>query len=317
MSLLEMLDRSSQLRKIGIELKNRVLRSKKSFLLVPVVAIVLVFSTINQLSAQSDNYFITANNSTAVDSYNRSQFHFEPIPQNQLINRNDLIWNMNQHQYRDVVRQKPVARPLPPVVQNKPLYQVANIANNTAIKADRIYVEPETFYIEPDSVYFEPETVTIEPETVTVEEKPIALMPETVAKKDIVLSTPKTVVQLEEEPLQELKVVRTVKVAEKKLKVFKKDLTALQSWRYAVQVAAIYGEDLADELVDYLASKGYSPVIWESEDKRGNKFQRIWIGLYQNSEKAEMAREYYTKHENKQAFVTTVAWDSIDQSNNL
>ncbi|MBF0358916.1 MAG: SPOR domain-containing protein [Magnetococcales bacterium] len=120
-----------------------------------------------------------------------------------------------------------------------------------------------------------------------------------------------------EQQVEELDVVRTIKVDNKQLPVFQKDLSALQSWRYAVQVAAIYGEDLADDLVDYLSNKGYSPVIWESEDNKGRRFHRIWIGLYQDSERATKAREYYKTHENKHAFVTPVAWDSVEQSNNL
>ncbi len=108
-------------------------------------------------------------------------------------------------------------------------------------------------------------------------------------------------------------IVKTVRTSNREeMHIFKKDLTALQSFRYAVQVAAIYGDEAADELVDYLSNKGYSPVIWESEDKKGRRFQRIWIGLYQDGERALKAREYYRTHEKKHAFVTPVAWDSVD-----
>ena len=132
------------------------------------------------------------------------------------------------------------------------------------------------------------------------------------------LTKPQTVTTeaatVEKENSEELQILKTVRVSHKaEMKIFQKDMSALQTWRYAVQVAAIYGEDSADDLVEYLSNKGYSPVIWESEDKRGNKFQRIWIGLYQDGKRAQKAREYYKTHENKHAFVTPVAWETLAQ----
>jgi cell division septation protein DedD len=276
MSLLESLDRSSQLRKITMKLKNRVLSSKKTFLLTPVVVMVIVFSATNLPSAQNNTPNIGANKSVAVEPDRKVIFPFEPIPKTQLFKTDDFVWKENIVPDVQIEKIAPVTKQQLPVEQTKLNMQVAKLDNK------------------------------------------IAIVPEKIVNNAVILETNQVVTyKAKEEPLKKLKVLRTVKVAEKKLKVFKKDLTILQSWRYAVQVAAIYGEDLADDLVDYLASKGYSPVIWESEDKKGNRFQRIWIGLYQNSEKADKAREYYTKHENKQAFVTTVAWDSMDQSSKL
>jgi cell division septation protein DedD len=282
MSLLESLDSSSQLRKNIFKLKNRVLSSKKTFLLAPVVVMVMVFSATNLPSAQKSIKDIVANKSVAVEPDKRVVFPFEPIPQNELFKTEDVVWKQNEAQKIKIDKRENIVKQFLPDQQTQLNVQVAKIDRKLA-------AVPES----------------------------IAIVPEKILKYDNMETKLAVTQEAKEEPLKELKVLRTVKVAEKKLKVFKKDLTILQTWRYAVQVAAIYGEDLADDLVDYLASKGYSPVIWESEDKKGNKFQRIWIGLYQNSEKADMAREYYTKHENKQAFVTTVAWDTVDQSSTL
>jgi cell division septation protein DedD len=88
-----------------------------------------------------------------------------------------------------------------------------------------------------------------------------------------------------------------------KVKVHQKNLYALKSWRYAVQVAAVYDKSVAAELVDNLSGKGYSPLIWESTDKKGKKFQRVWIGFYSSFKQAKKVQEFYSKQESRPAFI--------------
>ncbi|MBF0447456.1 MAG: SPOR domain-containing protein [Magnetococcales bacterium] len=95
----------------------------------------------------------------------------------------------------------------------------------------------------------------------------------------------------------------------REMSLFKNDLASMGSWRYAVQVAALYKNDSSENLVEELANKGYSPVIWESEDYSGKRFHRIWIGLYSDSAQAKLAQDYYKIHEKKPAFITPISWN--------
>lgn len=101
------------------------------------------------------------------------------------------------------------------------------------------------------------------------------------------------------------------------MNIFQEDISAFKSWRFAVQVAAIYEDNATEDLVGDLSSKGYSPIVWEAEDHKGKRFRRIWIGLYRSGALARKAQEYYTKNENKQAFITPITWDIIDKPNSL
>ncbi|MBF0454404.1 MAG: SPOR domain-containing protein [Magnetococcales bacterium] len=117
-------------------------------------------------------------------------------------------------------------------------------------------------------------------------------------------------------PLDEasLKQIRAAERRQIEDLLLQKDLTALEPWRFAVQVAAIYEEEAANDLVAKLSKKGYSPVVWEAEDSKGRQFKRIWIGLYQDSKRAKNAQKYYRDHENKAAFITNVSWSSPKQT---
>ena len=258
-----------------MKLQNKFTLSKRSSLLASVLLATIVLTASNLPSAQKETHRVETTRNKVDKLAKDAVFPFVPITPEKLINPMD--YSLNNGEINNPLIEEIVVElehSAPLEVKSK---QVAKVDLST-------------------------------PAIIKNEQKTVVGSAENLGKDQKIVQKP--------EPKginTGMEIVRTVQVAQEEMHIFKKDLSALQSWRYAVQVAAVYGGSSTDDLVDYLSNKGYSPIIWESEDKKGRKFQRIWIGLYQEKEQARAAREYYNKHEKKQAFVTPVAWDAIDR----
>ncbi len=89
----------------------------------------------------------------------------------------------------------------------------------------------------------------------------------------------------------------------KRTPIKQKDPYFQKPWSYAVQVAAVYEQAVADRVTAYLVKTGFPPLIWESLDKNGRKFKRIWIGVFQDIKRAKEVMEQYRLQENRPAFI--------------
>ena len=288
--------------------------SKRSSLLAVALVAAVVLSATNLPSAQKDSHQVKSRFNVTKQENSRAAFPLDMITTEELLSPIDFSW-VEKNRGSEVLPQNVKIISEPTIKTTVETKKVALIKDEVISQAPRLVAMIQE---NREAPILSQELVVLP----VAKKEPLAQ-----AKPLLTLTQEPTLKRLEKQPIQKSenikpqergsKVVRTVQVAHKEMKIFEKDLTTLQSWRYAVQVAAVFGGNSSDNLVDHLSEKGYSPIIWESEDSRGRKFQRIWIGLYQNSEKAKEAREYYKKRENKQAFVTPVAWGEIYQASNM
>ncbi|MBF0358497.1 MAG: SPOR domain-containing protein [Magnetococcales bacterium] len=85
------------------------------------------------------------------------------------------------------------------------------------------------------------------------------------------------------------------------------DLSELMPWHYAVQVSAVYEDQVAEKMVNHLSRVGYSPFFWEAEDENGRRFRRILLGVFKDVEQAVKVRRHYSEHEHESSVVVPVS----------